>query len=87
MTAKLNVIYSELAEITPIYCSGVASVHLDHGNLHIAYYREEITGDGILQRVIVFRIILPEKALSEARGLVDFEITARKLGSGKDGAA
>lgn len=82
MGTKGGVIYSELSDITPVYCSGVASVHLDRGNLHIAYYRDGMTADGTLERVIVFRLIVPEVAVGEGRRLVDFEIAVRKHVSG-----
>lgn len=87
MTQKPNVIYSELADLTPIYCSGVAYAHLDHGNLHVGYYREERTCDGTLDRVIVLKLIIPEDAVMNGRAVINFEMNARKLMSGKDGAA
>lgn len=82
MGSKGGVVYSQLADITPVYVTGLASVHLDHGNLHISYFRNEIAPDGTLDRVIVVRLIIPESAVMEGRAAVNFEIDAHRHVSG-----
>lgn len=82
MGSKGGVVYSQLLDIVPIYCSGVAHCHLEHGNLHVAYYRNEIAGDGTLERVIVFKLIIPEDAVMDGRAVVNFEIAAHRHVSG-----
>lgn len=69
-------VFSELANLTPIYCSGVAGVLVEGGNIHVSYYQETRLGDGSVDRVIVLRIIVPSAAVSQGRAMVDFEIAA-----------
>jgi hypothetical protein len=68
--------FSELANVSPVYCSGLAYVIADGGNLHFALYQETVLGDGTRDRVIVQRLIMPADAWIEARGLTEFEMQA-----------
>lgn len=75
-------VYSELADIRPIYCTGVASAYLEHGNLHVAYFQEVRLGDGTIEKVIVARLVIPEETVMAGRALVNFEIAAHRHVSG-----
>lgn len=77
-----GVIYSELADIRPVYCTGVASAYLEHGNLHVAYYQTVRLGDGAIEKVIVARLVIPESTVAAGRAIVNFEIAAHRHISG-----
>ena len=82
MAIHADAVFSELASVVPVYCSGLAYVIVDGGNLHFALYQETVLGDGTRDRVIVQRIIMPAASWLEARDLTVFEIeAARQLGA------
>ncbi len=70
--------YSEVLGIQPIYCSGLAHVSLDNGNLHFSLYQEIVCADGTRERTIVLRVIMPEKTWVAASEETYFQITAAK---------
>jgi hypothetical protein len=72
-------VYSEHSDIEPVYCSGVASVMVDQGNLHFSFYSEHMAGDGSKERVIVARLVLSASAFASVRKAVDFEVAADLL--------
>lgn len=83
MGIQVGTVFSELANVEPIYCSGVAYVIVDHGNLHFALYQETILGDGTRDRVIVKRIVMPQGGYLAGAAMTEFEMqAARKSGLG-----
>ena len=54
-----------------VYCDGVAGVSCRNGQLHIAYFVEQPTHDGRLEKVITLRLVFPTTALLESRRAVD----------------
>lgn len=82
MGSKEGAVYSELAEVRPIYVSGVANAYLERGNIHVSYFQETRLGDGTVDRIIVLRLIISEAAVMDGRAVVNFEIAANRHTSG-----